>query len=403
MPVIDDQPAAIKPSKVSKFLKLRILLYFSVVDSLSAWLLVLLYTTGLDLVWLVNLNLATMSILLVVFSINKFRLTAVSGFLGICVIMSLCKLVFFLEGARGFEWIHFVTYFQGLFLPIAALSFASKFNRDDLSVVQECLVRYAKVFMWVSFPGILVYSALYFLGYISYFGLGSNLYYVYPFVATRGVVVFTLIFFAIALITGKRATLVVLFFQFLLLQFKLIRSSKVSAVFLVGTFVLVVIWIYGNTDLFFRFRLIFETEFDFSDPYFLSISGGGRFEEVFGIYDYFKKYPFDLLFGSPPGSYYSWEIEWSEYTATKNYSHITWFGYIFRYGLFFALPLLGYFVYSIFRNLGSASPFFISFGGIFVVSFFGAVLVIDPMAWILIGMFFYLGRPSKMLTHAIGR
>jgi len=396
MDLVEKIPATIQRRECGKYIRLRILLAFSLLDSLSAWLLVLLYVTGVDLVWLVNANFAAMSALLIVFSLQRVRFTRLSMFFGVTLLVSIFKLGFYLDDTRSFQWSHFLTYFQGLLMPIAAIGFASQFARNESGAVLEVLTRYARAFLWISLPGIATYSILYFMGHISYFGLGANLYYVYPFLALKSPTLYTIIFFLIALLTGKRASFITVLSQFFLLHYNSFRRSKIWAIILGGALLIVVQWAYHNTDLLFRFKWIFEAEFDFADPYFLSISGGGRFEELFGIYDYFLRRPLDLLFGAPPGSYYIWTLEWSDYTATKNYSHITWFGYLFRYGIFFSLPLMTYFGYLIFRNLSSGNPLFIAFSGIVVASFFGALLVVDPTSWILIGLFVFLGsNPIK--------
>jgi hypothetical protein len=394
MHAIDMGTAAIQRRAHGKFTRLRILLSFSLLDGLSAWLMILLYITGIDLVWLVNLNFAVMSAVLILFSFHMSRVKHLTLLFGVTLLISLVKLALYMDDSRGFQWTHFVTYFQGLIMPIAALSFASQFSAEESNEVLKILTRYARAFLWLALPGILTYSALYFLGYISYFGLGANLFYIYPFLAAKGNFLYAAIFFAIALFTGKRASFITVLSQFFLLNYTSFRRSKIWTVLLGGALLTVTLWIYENTDLLFRFKWIFESEFDFADPYFLSISGGGRFEEVFGIYEYFIKYPFDLPLGAPPGSYYIWTLEWSDYAATKNYSHITWIGYVFRYGLFFTVPLIAYFAYLIFRNLGATNPLFIAFGGIFAASFFGGLLVVDPTSWILIGLFVYsCGKP----------
>jgi hypothetical protein len=226
--------------------------------------------------------------------------------------------------------------------------------------------------------------------------LGANLFYIYPFLAAKSPVLYTAVFFLIALVTGKRTPFLTVFLQAFLFHYSLFRRNKVRTFLLSGILVAATFLIYENTNLLSRFSRIFEVEFDLSDPYFLSISGGGRFEEIFGIYEYFLKHPFDVLFGAPPGSYYIWALEWSDYTATKNYSHMTWAGYLFRYGLFFTVPLITCFFYLIFRNLGSTNPLFVAFSGIFIASFFGALLIVDPTSWILIALFLYLGTSKKI-------
>lgn len=406
-------PAIAKPLNAAnnlargKFQGLKFLLLFSLLDGLSAWLLILLYVTGIDIVWLVNANFAAMSTVLIYFAFRKPRISRLMLLFLVAFIISVVKLSLYLGDGRGFEWFHFLTYFQGLIIPFAALCFGSQFSRQDSGEVLEIFNRYSRIFLWLALPGILTYSALYFLGHIAYFGLGANLFYVYPFLAMKGPTLYALFFLVIALITGKRASFVVILVQTLLINYTKFKRSKFWTVLFGLAFFAVGVWIYENTDLLFRFKWIFEADFDFSDPYFLSISGGGRFEEMFGIYEYFQQHPLDALFGSPPGSYYTWTLEWSGgYIATKNHSHITWIGYIFRYGLILTVPLIIYFFYCIYRNLGSSNPFFIAFAGIFSTSFFGALLITDPTSWILIALFlqvYSIPEVGSNRTRAITR
>jgi hypothetical protein len=364
MSAVSNTLTSAKYHACSKFKGLEFLLLFSLLDGMSAWLLVLLYVTGIDVVWLVNVNLAAMSTALIYFAFRKLRITRIILLFLATLFISIVKLSLYLGDDRGFEWNHFLTYFQGLVMPLVALCFGAQFSRSDSEETLEILARYSRRFLWLALPGILTYSALYFLGHIAYFGLGANLFYVYPFLAMKGPVLYATVFFAIALITGKRTSMVTVLIQTFLINYKVFSRNRIWTAFFGIALFAVFAWIFENTDLLFRFKWIFEADFDFSDPYFLSISGGGRFEEIFGMYKHFQQHPLDLIFGSPPGSYYTWSVEWSDgYVATKNYSHITWIGYIFRYGLFFTISLIAYFLYCIYRNLGSTHPLFVAFGG----------------------------------------
>ena len=403
MHAISMSPVSLGRNERLKFTGLRILLLFALLDGLSAWLLILLYLTGIDLVWLVNVNFASMAALLMLFAFRNLRISYLILLFGAALFVSVVKIALYLDDTREFEWIHFLTYAQGLLMPFAALCFGSQFTKEDSVEILNILNRYARAFLWLALPGILTYSVLYFLGRISYFGLGANLYYIYPFLAVKSPIFYSAFFVGVALITGKRASVVTILTQFFLLNCAVIRRQKILGTLVTVILIAILFWVYQNTDVLSRFNWILEAEFDFTDPYFLSISGGGRFEEIFGIYDYFQRHPFDVLFGSPPGSYYIWAIEWSDgYTATKNYAHLTWIGYIFRYGLIFTVLLVVYFASCIYKNLGSRDPLFIAFCGIFVVSFFGALLITDPTAWILIALFLRVSRNPQGGTLSKG-
>jgi len=374
----------------TRYVQLRVLLSFSLIDSLSSWLLILLYLTGKNLVWLVNLNFALMSFMLLRFSSQSRRDSPLTVFFYTLLLLSFVKLASFFDSGSAFQFKHCLSYFYGLLIPLLALSFTSKFSSADAPSVFEALNWYARRYLFIALPGILSYSLLYFTGNISYFGLGTNLYYVIPFFLFKGGLLKPLLLFGVVLLTGKRAFLVTFLSEILFSMLSFFRRSKLYPVLTCALLFSILFWMYNNTELLSRFKWIFESNFNFDDPYFLAVSAGGRFEEVFGIYNYFTENPLDLLFGSPPGSYFFWNVELSDYVTTKNYSHITWVGYVFRYGLTFTVPLFLYFLYLVLRNLGSSNPLYISFIGIFVGSFFGASLIIDPTAWILLGLFISL-------------
>ena len=80
-------------------------------------------------------------------------------------------------------------------------------------------------------------------------------------------------------------------------------------------------------------------------------------------------------------------MDWSGYDASKNYSHVTFFGYVFRYGVIFSTFLYLFLFKKIFQYFGSANPYYLVVVGIVSSSFFGANLVIDPTSWLFVGFF----------------
>lgn len=375
-----------------RFFQLRVILGLVIVDSLSSWLLIVMYLTGHDFTWLVNVNFLVMTGWLALCAPRRFNSGLLMWIFLVAAAASVVKMFFLLSPERSFGFYHIATYWYGLLMPLFAIAFVSRFNESDQNRIADELVWFAKRFLVFALPGLLAYSLLFFLGYIQYFGMGLNLYYAYPHLVIGKTLLPTLFFLVICLISGKRATLLALLAQMLFRHVEVWRRNLVALITTCVVALLVVYGLYEYTGLLDRFKWILHGSYDWTSPKFLETSAGGRFEEIFGIYGYFVQHPFEALFGSPPGSYYSWARSWSDEIIHKNYAHLTWAGYVFRYGVVFTIPLFFYFLWALLKDLGSSGSLYITFVGIFTVSFFGALMVSDPASWLFLALFFRLGR-----------
>lgn len=378
--------------------KLRIALRFSLIDALSPLLVLLFYLTEIDLVSLVNVNF----LLLTAYMSFNYRAHTSSVFLSYLLfgaaILSIFKIIIAGYTNQDLMLTHILSYSYGIIMPIAALSFGKTVSEAGYDNVHKILCEFSLRYLYISAPIVLIYSILYFTGQVFYFGLGINFHYIYPFFLTGKILPIGIFLFLI-LLSGKRSVFINYLVQTVTFYGISLKGNLIKTLFLIFGLTVLIYLISIYTSLLDRFSWIFSDEFDISDPYFLLIAAGGRFEEVMGIQSYFQTHPIHVFFGSPPGAYYIWAVQLSEYSATKNYSHVTVFGYIFRYGLIFALPFYVYCLWQILRHLGSRCPFYILFVGIFSSSLFGANLVIDPTSWMMIGIFLALNR-SKADRYA---
>lgn len=389
---------------MNKYKQLKTALTFGLIDAVSPWMLIFFYLTGIDLLWLVNINFTVMSVFLLAISRRLPRVNTVSVVLGMALVVSMIKFGVAPYYLNLQEPHHYLSYAFGLVMPLAALCFTASFERTDSHQVHAILVQWARKYTTIVVPGIIVYALFYFFGQITYFGLGVNFHYLYPFFL-NGKLTPVIAFAAIILISGKRAVLINYLVQTLSYFSGRITQHKASSIVMLGMVVFLLVTIYHFTPLLDRFSWIFNGEFDFSDPYFVLVAGGGRFEELFGIFEYFAHRPFEIIFGAPPGNFYVWSMDWSGYNATKNYSHITFFGLMFRYGVVFAIILYVYFIGTIVRYWGSKDPIYLVVVGVVTSSLFGANLVIDPTSWIFLGLFIQLrpGKPLKTMRNALPR
>lgn len=374
----------------------------ALVDALAAWLLIFFYLTGIDFIWSVNFAFIAMTGLLA-FSVGvRTRISWISGFFLFFLVVALAKTVTLVYLDVGIEVQHVFSYLFGLVMPFLALSFTAKFSADDKAAVQNVLQTYARRYAIIAFSAIAVYSFFYFSGAISYFGLGVNLHYIYPFLLVSAKGPGAIWTFLLILISGKRAVLVNYLIQTTIYYLAALRSRPFVAFTMLAALFFGLLLIINYTALLDRFSWFFRGEIDLSDAHFMYVSLGGRFEELQGIYEYFIKYPYQLLFGSPPGAFYIWELTegGDYYAASKNYSHISIFGLIFRYGIVFASGLYGIFTWMLVKYWAPDDPLYLVFVGIVTSSLFGANLIVDPTSWLFVGLLISTRLKGKSVSFS---
>lgn len=380
---------------LSKFTTLKIILCLGVLDALSIALLIVFYLTGVDSLYLVNLNFLMITVVLflstggrVTPTLMRNKFVLISLFF---IVVSIIKLLVTISGDYALNTRFAFTHFYLLINALLTFIFVCSFSRKDYPRVVRIFKQYALYYLILSGGLLSIYSILYFSGKISYFGMGSNLHYALPFFM-RGSV--WALFFLVIVVSGKRAVLVNYLAQLIMLSFHFFRTrvalSATGFMLLSVFFVCMAYW----TDLFYRFEGTFDV--DFEDNYSLLVAFGGRFEEAVGIYDFFSAFPEKLLFGSSPGESYRWVVssvnwytgqETDSYDELKNYSHVTPFSLLFRYGFVYALGFYLYGAYLVVRYYSINAEFYLVYIGILSSSFFGANLLSDPMAWVFLAFF----------------
>jgi hypothetical protein len=370
---------------------LSLFLWLATFDIFSIWLLMLMYLTGIDVMFLVNINFIVMTLFLGVYFFLKRSLGFLTLAFGFVAIFSVMKLLYAWLLNYPLELKHFFSYSIGSVMPLLALSFVGTMRELSPEVFHQLIRRFAVRYSLIAISGILVYALFYFTGRIAYFGLGTNVHYVFPFILSGIKSGFLL--FLVILISGKRSVLLNFLAQIAVFNSATLKRNPGVFAFVFAFCVAGVVYLYTQTTLLSRFQVF--VEMDISDPLFLRLAFSGRFEELIGIYNYFISNPYDLLFGAPPGAYYNWVVDFSDYEATKNYSHITIFCYIFRYGLIFTTVFYSTMLYYVFRHWSPRSPYFLVFIGVFASSMFGANLIIDPTAWFFIGAMLLMSEHQK--------
>ena len=395
----------------SKHVLLGLVFALASLDAFSTWLLVVFYTTGWDYLWLVNVNFMVLSTVIAVIVAGRcriiidrvFRIGDVSLLAVLLVTASVIALINLTAGqvdGADLAARHALTQLYGLGMPLACLMFASQFERRDLDKVHPIMVTFAWCYSVIAFSGVFAYAVFYQWGMISYFGLGTNVHYVLPWLlVSRGPLVLLPVGLLI-LLSGKRAVLVNFVVQ-VAIHFgaNVVRRPLLGLGLLLGAAVSLILLV-NFTPLLDRFVQSISAMSNLVDPDALLVAFGGRGEEVVGIVQYFTEHPGHLLLGVPPGESYRWVVEGSGLDVTKNYAHVTPIGMVFRYGLVFTLVLYGLFVIFLIKYYAPKDPFYLAFVGILSSTAFGANMIVDPTSWLLIGLMLRLSPAADRAFDA---
>jgi len=380
---------------INKFTFLKYILFFGFLDTFSILFLIILYLTGVDLLFLVNINFFTIFIIIVLGSmVGKIHINGYILFFLSLLFVSILKVLLLISIDNIINIYYIFTYFYSLLLMIFSFMFVSRFTNDDYEKVLHYFRTFAYYYLSMATIFLIVYIFLYFSGKISYFGMGSNLHIVVPFFMKSGGSFFFFFFALIIIFSGKRAVLINYLVQYLFYFVSYFKKRKILLSFLVVFIVIGIMYLNQTTNIFYRFEALLNV--DFSDAYSRLLAFGGRFEEIIGIYDFFNENIWKIFFGSIPGDFYLWILDsyngsgvvTNSYNEPKNYAHLTVVSFLFRYGIIFTSIAIIFLIYIVIKYYNHKSEFYLVFIGILSSSFFGANLLTDPISWIMLAFFF---------------
>ena len=298
-------------------------------------------------------------------------------------------------------------YLLSFLMPMTCFLAIYSLPNEDPKTIEKALIDFARRYLYIIIPSVLVYTMFNLSGQITYFGLGVNFHYVTPFfIKGYGT---ALGFMVLVLITGKRAVLLNFLIQ-TFVQFS--RHIALQPVVVLIFFVLTVAVAYAFQEsllyLLRRFRNMYDiiltldlTQglFSIANSWEALVLFGGRLEEVTGVLLYFEQNPGHVWFGSPPGANYIWSIESTGLYKFKSYAHFTWAGYIFRYGIIFTFALLIFLATLMVRTASRTSGLWLVLIGILTSSFFGANMIVSPTTWVMIALATRYGRQLASMNR----
>lgn len=376
-----------------KYIILRWVLGFALLDLLSIVYLIVFYTAGIDVIFISKWILFGQVLII---SLGVLLKILSSGYLNRNISLVALALAVFIVG-RGFlpgqfEFDAFVTFLYPFLMIGFVFYFVSFFKEHEAEKVLECFTTYARRFVFLSIPLIAIYFALYQVGFIDYFGMGVNFHYAVPFYLARGGSIFLLIL--LVLMTGKRAVLVNFIAQVSVYLAPLVRKKPVTCILALPVVFALLYVLVTSTTLF--DRIVLTLSVDFSDPASVLVAFGGRFEEAVAVYEKLSSDGgFGLLFGLSPGDYYLHSVpdaDGGAYQWAKTYAHFGPVAFALMFGAPLTAALYFYLIFKLFSRFSANNPFFVAAFGVFCSSFFGANIFVDPTSVLLLAYFLKFER-----------
>lgn len=278
-------------------------------------------------------------------------------------------------------------------MPVLAVSFGYHAASDNPEEGEARLGRLMRGLFPIAVLMVLGFLFFYYVvGTWSYYGYGTPIALVGAYFLSRHAHGRWLVCLVLDFLTGKRATVVASLFTALVLFAKNPKRIRLTLATPFAMVVLVAAAIYSarlavDLDLLRRFAILLE--FDASDALAIFAATGGRLTEVLSIAEYLNDYPVRWLVGSGAGAQYVFE-DWRPGFPAElmHYAHFSPMGYVFLLGLPFTLLLYASVVLRLTKaSLPAAGGPYALFVFQFMVSFFGAIMFVDPRLWVFFGLF----------------
>lgn len=396
--------------KILKVSRMRLILGLCLLDVLGPVLVVLNYF-GIPLMFLVNINqmLILLFITLLTQSLTKRTFPALIAAILITLISVFKLYLLSGTGNYNFSMSALAPFYFSLFMPVLIFTSIMSQKNDEIESVYQELYWFAKWYSFITIPLVLVYAIFYFTGQLSYFGLGINFHYFAPYFFQRYSHV--LGFAILILLTGKRAVLLNFLVQFSLFFAGQMRRAPIKAFLVILISIAAVLIASGSLSILLRrFHLMYDALrtadlsgglLGLANSYQALVLFGGRLEEIVGVLQYFNENPGQIWFGSPPGANFVWLVEQSDLETLKSFTHFTWLGYIFRYGIIPTFLLVSTFVYLGLKGANTQNPLWLVYVGVLTSATFGANLFYSPVSWTFIALYVRYGlkHPSTMAQN----
>ncbi len=288
----------------------------------------------------------------------------------------------------------------GILNPLLMMNTARVYLKNtSLELVDVHMQRVFKYYIPIT---IVLYFLYYYYHYVVqryvYYGFQTNWQYASVYLLYSGKIILGLFGFFLVLISGKRATLITTLIPYITKIFSIKKIFKLKNI-LIFFFILIIIvslFSYAYKEGYLR-RFESTFEMNLSDSKSLSAGTSGRSDEVLLIIEELNEYKPFIFLGKGLGATY--KVVGEDYTLEKNFSHIAPAHFSFQFGIIFTILLYYFFFQLTFKGFINHRDniFYNFFLVVFIGSFFGGNLMVDPKTWFFIGLYFYYRKYYKKI------
>ncbi len=363
-----------------------------------------LYLARVDLVSLNKIPLVLLFVVALIFHVNHpLKVSSES------VLFSIGGGVGLLLGVyRGqFYGSEFYTHLFCAVMPIFSMSFGRHLCQWLDGRIPAEFERVVEKVFYLQVIFILGFLYFYYIdGSWGYFGFGTGIGFASLCLLIAGKKALFALGVLLDFFSGKRAGVVVTIFVFIWIT-SIVRSWR--GMFFFGFLIVAGVLFFSyqsnifESGIFRRFEIIGQLDLD--DAMSIFMATGGRLTEVISVVDYMNQNPVSWLAGAGFGGQYMFvDPRDGFYPEPFHYVHFSPFGYVFLFGLPFAIVL---YTLIIWRAVGSPwlknNFMYVGFLYLFGNSFFGSTMFIDPRIWVFYGMVIQLvGDPRPRSTEGLG-
>ena len=361
------------------------------------------YLYGYNIGFLVKTPFILYYLIIVVYHLRKMKLSTnnlISYLFLFAIIFS--SFIGFIEG-NSFDG-KFLSHIYFTTIPILGISFGQSFAKFYDKEVHHLFLKLMNISFYITAIILLIYSYFHFItGDIPYWGLGTDLHFLIPFLLLQGRTTLVILAVFLVLLSGKRASLINIIIEFFLVySFKLKKLSLISLPKILLYLSLIIAFIFYVESQGALSRFDATIDFDISDDENMMYATGGRWQEFLGIYDYLNAKVIRWYTGAGFGGRYIWYTPLTHYYELKHYAHFAPLSYTFIYGVPFAIIIYLLFTYYIIKSLKIIlNPFVLIFTiGVFS-SFFGANLFVDVKIWVCFGILIQILKNKNLFISQL--
>jgi len=315
---------------------------------------------------------------------KKMKITFMSG---VFVFFALVGMVVFFvnenPGAKVFSHVYFYV------MPAIMITYGVWLARRYMFCLERYVIQVANIFFPFAVSMSVAYLVAHHTGYWDYFGFSGGILLSYVLGDKNKTKLISGLLLDMA--SGKRTVLLLWISVLIKSNFKHFSVLLLFVVFL----------IYVLPEAFIPGRYLSVLNVDLIDDGSLYLATGGRSAEWFALFQSMTFW--DYIIGKGFGfQYVSYDALNNENYDVRHYSHMMPLSYLAITGIFSLFFIYGGFVYYFVKSWKQKNVFSYFFILVFVSSFAGASLFVEPFIWVMFGILHVVSSRSLLLEQTPG-